>query len=514
MKILIIDDSTNDATIISLYIKEIEPSAEITQIELGKESIPLIRSNDYDCVFLDYRLPDINGLELLKEIHDVSTGLCPHPMVMLTGMGDESLMVQALEYGVQDYLTKGNITPDTLLLAITKAKHVYAIKKSDNETKDKLSHSQKLEALGKLTGGIAHDFNNILAIISGNCHLLDNPQNKLSEDVTKKIKTIRRAANRGADLVEHLMVFSRHRQLKPKSTCINDVIENMLELLERTIGKTISVTTDLQADLWYAHIDKSQLEHMMINFSANARDAMPEGGDLKISTQNIKINKSRANKLDIKSGDYACMTIQDNGSGISKDIIDKIFDPFFTTKDSGKGTGLGMSIAYGFAKDSGGTIEAISKINQGSKFNIFFPRSSAPEEEQETKKPDVIDHEGHGTILVVEDEEDLNDIALTILEAQGYNVLRAYNADEAMLILLNDAQKIDLLFTDIVMPGDMNGIQLAVKALKLKPTLNILFTTGFIKGSIPDHDLLKQHIVLDKPYNPNNLLATIQKVLT
>lgn len=173
-----------------------------------------------------------------------------------------------------------------------------------------------------------------------------------------------------------------------------------------------------------------------------------------------------------------------------------------------------MSIAYGFAKDSGGTIEAISKINQGSKFNIFFPRSSAPEEELETKKPDVIDHEGHGTILVVEDEEDLNDIALTILEAQGYNVLRAYNADEAMLILLNDAQKIDLLFTDIVMPGDMNGIQLAVKALKLKPTLNILFTTGFIKGSIPDHDLLKQHIVLDKPYNPNNLLATIQKVLT
>ncbi len=490
-----------------------EPSAEITTATTGKESIPLIQSNDYDCIFLDYRLPDINGLDLLKKIHNPSTGLCPYPVVMLTGMGDESLMVAALEYGVQDYLTKNNITPDTLLLAITKAKHIYAIKQSDNETKDKLSHSQKLEALGKLTGGIAHDFNNILAIISGNCHLLDDPNNNFPDHISKKIRTISKAANRGANLVEHLMVFSRHRQLKPKSTCINTVIENMLELLERTIGKTITVNADLQDQLWYAYIDGSQLEHMMINFSANARDAMPNGGDLAIITTNVTLNPSEANRLNIKPGDYACLTIQDNGSGISEDVIDKIFDPFFTTKDMGKGTGLGMSIAYGFAKDSGGTIDAISKLGEGAKFNIYFPRSAPPTEHQKDVQSEVTDHKGQGTILVVEDEEDLNDIAVAILTKQGYEVLRAYNADEAMLILLNEAQRIDLLFTDIIMPGEKNGTQLVLSALKLKPKINVLFTTGFIKSDVPNHDLLKTYNVMDKPYKPNDLLLMVQKIL-
>ena len=516
MDILIIDDDNVDRMLFKNFIKDADPSINVIEAENGKDGLQKIEDGAYDCIFLDFLLPDTDGISLLKQIHNPATDLGPCPIVLLTGQGQESIFTQAIKFGAQDYLIKNNLFSNNIMPVIEKARRVYNIKQSQNETKVKLNQSLKIEALGKLTGGIAHDFNNMLTIILGNIRLLkdDIQDENIDKEVhLKKLETIQKTAQRGADLVQHLMVFSHQRDLKPEPTNINILIHEAQDLLERTIGQAVKIHLNFDDNLWLTDIDQSQLEHMIINITANARDAMPDGGQLDIKTENIEIDSAKAEKLQISEGPYVLLSITDNGTGIPEDIKEKVFDPFFTTKKAGKGTGLGMSIAYGFVRDCHGTINIISKADEGTTFEIYFPKSDQEliVEKDDSTKP--LPQGNSETVLVVEDEEEIKEIAVQILEKNGYKTLQASNADDALTILTKSKQHIDLLFTDVVMPGEINGAQLALRALDMRPNLNILFTTGFLKTSIPDKKLFNEHALLDKPYRPSTLLREVKKAI-
>jgi len=515
LNILIIDDNLADRRLLCLFLEDAAPSIEITEAENATDGIELIRAHTYDCVFLDYMLPDMDGIDLLKEIHDPIAEMAPHPIVMLTGIGNEAIIIDALNYGAQDYLTKNNLSPDTLMSAISKARHVFNIKKEQNETKAQLNQSQKIEALGKLTGGIAHDFNNILTIVIGNARLIKDSvksDDYSKEKTEKRIDAIDRAAQRGASLVQHLMVFSHQRSLNPTPLNMNHVLHDIEDLLRRTIGSNIKVRINADENLWATCIDEAQLEHMVINFCANARDAMPDGGDVKITTSNIILDLERSTELGLKQGEYVHLSIADNGSGIPDDVMDRIFEPFFTTKDAGKGTGLGMSMAHSFIKDCGGEIAVHSQKDEGTTFDIYFPKAEHEIKEEETNIK-FTPKSGRETILVVEDEPEIRELAVSVLREQGYTIIETGDADVAIEILADPDVEIEMLFTDIVLESDINGIQLAARALVLRPELKVLFTTGFIKGEVPDMNLLDEYTVLNKPYNPNDLLQEIQKTL-
>ncbi len=516
MTILVIEDNSADIVLIKKNIEKVIPDCEIMVVQTGKEGIDALNTHRFSCVFIDYRLPDLTGIDILKEAYDPLSGLPPYPCILLTGENDQSIFMEAMGYGAQDYLQKSRITPETLFLIIEKAKYLFNLQSEKNEIAKKYAHAQKIEAMGQLTGGIAHDFNNLLTVILGNTQLATDRLTGGDFDYDyflKKMESIQKSAQKGADLIQHLMTFTRHRGLQSSAININDAIVEVRDLLIRTIGRSIKLEHNAASELWLSNIDKSELEHLLINMCANARDAMPDGGVITLDAKNVDLNGHDASLIGVKSGPYVCLSVSDTGTGIAQEHIDKIFDPFFTTKDVGKGTGLGMSTAFTFVRDCEGSINIKSKIGEGTTFDIYFPKCEGGTEIIPPPSPVKSGIEGSGTILVTEDEAEIRELAVMILESKGYATLQAADAQEALVILQDTSHHIDLLFTDIVMPGDMNGVALAARALVLRPDLNILFTTGYIKDNIPDMNLLEEFKVLNKPYLPVDLIEEIQKIL-
>ena len=376
-----------------------------------------------------------------------------------------------------------------------------------------------MEAIGALTGGIAHDFNNILTIIFGNLRLLSKQLQtpEVQPDFcSKKVQAIENAALRGADLVRHLMVFARQKELTSEALNVNMVIEDMMQLLKRSLGEMIDVQISLQDNLGCIDVDKGMLERVLINLCVNARDAMPDGGLLKIETKAVDIQgDDKASHMGLSPGPYIEIKISDTGIGIPSAIQQSIFDPFFTTKEAGKGTGLGLSMAYGFLKKCGGTIQLSSKLQKGSAFSLYIPASDKSINTASNAhhvKRNVI--HGNETVLIVEDEKDIRDLTKDLLQANGYKVIEASNGLEALDILCRASGDIDLLFTDIIMPGGMSGVQLAGRAQSVRPELKMLFTSGYAGDAImPDMFLARQYPFLDKPYRPYELMSKIRNVL-
>lgn len=519
MKILIIDDDPLDRALIKRYLAQPGKShdLEITEAENGKIGIESARFSDFDCIFLDYNLPDMDGIQVLKELYDPSSDLAPAPVVFLTAQENESVVIDAIRFGAQDYLVKNTISMETLSLSITKAKKVFHLRKRQNETLATLNHAQKLDALGKLTGGIAHDFNNILTIIQGNTGLILNElgaQGQKDSSTFRRLSSIQKAAQRGADLVRHMMIFTHQRNLQPKDTDLNQIILDTLDFIKRTIGADITIKTLLSDDLWLTCVDPNQFEHMMINLCTNARDAMPDGGTLQIQTRNIALDEEKAQTLNLAAGNYVTMCITDTGLGISPEQQLRVFDPFFTTKEIGKGTGLGLSMAHTFARDSNGTITLNSKVKQGTSVTVYFPRVIAHEQQHfDVMEIDFCSSEGHETILVLDDEQEIRDLITAALRQEGYTVFEASNAAEALNILIENMNNISLVFSDIVMNGDMNGIQFVARALDIKPDLDILFTSGYSPSSIPDMNLIESYPIIHKPYNTNEVARKIRAIL-
>jgi PAS domain S-box-containing protein len=376
-----------------------------------------------------------------------------------------------------------------------------------------LRQAQKMEAIGQLTGGMAHDFNNLLGIIIGNLDLLQvvlADQDEGGELVDEALA----AALRGADLTRHLLAFARRQPLNPDRIALNQQIVEITKLLTRTLGERTRISLDLAPDVWAVTADPVQLEACIINLATNARDAMPNGGTLTIATANRQLDALYvATHLDVTEGDYALIEITDTGSGMTAEVLAQIFEPFFTTKGQGKGTGLGLSMVFGFLKQSSGHISAYSEPGVGSTFRLYLPRADAAADDRPAPVAQVL-RRGHGeTVLVVEDSEPLRRVVVRQLKDLGYAVIEADGADAALSIL--DREPIALVFTDIVMPGELDGFGLASSIQSRWPATKVLLTSGFpeakINGKLAGATASAR--LLGKPYRTDDLARVVREVL-
>jgi PAS domain S-box-containing protein len=384
---------------------------------------------------------------------------------------------------------------------------------AERETERLLRQSQKMDAIGQLTGGVAHDFNNILTVIMTTIEILadavaDRPQ------LAMIARMIDEAAGRGAALTQQLLAFARKQPLQPRKTDVNALILGAVKLLRPTLGEHMEIECELDEATLPALVDQSQLTTALINLALNARDAMPNGGKLTIASGNIVLDDSHADMTnEVKPGAYVVMSVTDTGVGIPAAIRDKVFEPFFTTKGAGRGTGLGLSTVYGFVKQSGGHIKLVSDEGRGSTVTIYLPSMDAQAEDVPAGPPVVPSRGGREAILVVEDDGLVRANVVAQLESLGYSTLAAQNASEA-LSLLDLGHRIDLLFTDIVMPGVMNGRQLAEEVVKRLPATKVLYTSGYSEDAIVHHGRLDPDVLLlPKPYRKSDLDHMVRRAL-
>jgi PAS domain S-box-containing protein len=385
------------------------------------------------------------------------------------------------------------------------------------QAEEKLRQSQKMEAVGQLTGGLAHDFNNLLAGISGALELLGSriAQGRLM-DVDRYLVTAQGAAKRAAALTHRLLAFSRRQTLDPRPTNVNMLIESMAELIQRTVGPSIAVKTSPAVNLWPAMVDPSQLENALLNLCINSRDAMYLGGEITIGTDNIRVTAQDARAFDIPEGEYLTLCVTDTGTGMPPEVVAKAFDPFFTTKPIGQGTGLGLSMIYGFAQQSGGQVRITSEVGRGTKMCIYLPRHYGdmfPPEDLAKNTVEQTVTEGE-TILVVDDEPTVRMLVTEVLTDLGYTLVEAVDSVGGLKVLRSDVS-IDLLITDVGLPGGINGRQMADAAREFRPGLKTLFITGYAESSaIGDRQLESGMQVLTKPFAIDSLIARVREMLS
>lgn len=383
-------------------------------------------------------------------------------------------------------------------------------------TEERLQQSQKMEGIGQLTGGVAHDFNNLLTIIIGNLEALQRHLTEEGLDVTRLQRSAdnaMRGARRAESLTQRLLAFSRQQPLEPKSVDVGRLVTGMSDLLRRTLGEQISVETVLAGGLWRAYADPNQLEVALINLAVNARDAMPKGGKLTLETANVHLDERyAAERVEVLPGQYVMLAVTDSGVGMPSDVKAKAFDPFFTTKDIGQGTGLGLSQVYGFVKQSRGHVQIYSEVGEGTTIKIYLPRyhSDATDAEEEPVRTVA---RGSETILVVEDDEDVRNYSSESLRELGYTVLEARNARAALQMLERHAE-VAVIFTDIGLPGGMNGRQLGEEARRLRPTLKVLFTSGYARNAIVHEGRLDPGVeLLTKPFTQAALGEKLRDII-
>jgi PAS domain S-box-containing protein len=385
------------------------------------------------------------------------------------------------------------------------------------KAEEALRQAQKMEAIGQLTGGIAHDFNNLLTIIVGNIELL---QRRLPDDsarLRRAADSAMQGARRAATLTQRLLAFSRRQPLSPKPLDANKLVAEMSELLRRTLGETVVLEAVLAGGLWRTQADPNQLENAILNLAVNARDAMPDGGKLTIETANARLDEAYVAALaePLPAGQYVLIAVSDTGTGMDKATIEKVFEPFFTTKAVGKGTGLGLSQVYGFVRQSNGHVRIYSEPGDGTTIKIYLPRLvGADPEADEAPAAAGATMRGEGeTVLVVEDEHELRHYTTETLRELGYTVLEAPDG-QAALDIVDRHPEIALLFTDVVLAGGINGRALADEALRRRPGLKVLFTTGYTANAIVHHGRLDPGVnLIGKPFTYAELAARVRSVI-
>lgn len=393
---------------------------------------------------------------------------------------------------------------------ITGAALIYHDITASRETEHKLQQAQKLDAIGKLTGGVAHDFNNMLTIITGTTETLVDSLRGQPLGITAEL--IDRAAERCRELIQHLLAFARRQPLEPRTVDINATVLDIAKLLRPTLGEQIEINSVLAPDVASVHIDPSQLSNSLLNMAINARDAMPDGGKLLFETSNIVLDDAyAAANPDITPGRYVLIAVSDSGTGMSQTVQDKVFEPFFTTKEIGKGSGLGMSMVYGFVKQSGGHIKIYSEEGHGTTIKLYLPPARG-QAEVEAPAPAPTPR-GTETILVVEDDPLVRNYVTAQLAGLGYKTI-AVSDSRSALAVVDRGETFDLLFTDVIMPGGMNGRQLADEVKKRRPGVKVLYTSGYTENAIVHHGRLDEGVLLlAKPYRKAQLASMLQQAL-
>ncbi len=378
---------------------------------------------------------------------------------------------------------------------------------------EQLRQAQKMEAVGHLTGGLAHDFNNLLGIILGNLQLLEDA---LSDDDPRRdlLHPAMRAVTRGGDLTHRLLAFSRRQPLKPEVTDLNALVSDMRDLLLRTLGETVKIETALGSDLWRSTIDRAQMESALLNLAVNAKHAMPDGGTLTIETANVQLDRWSARRYQVSPGPYVVAAVTDTGRGMPPEVVAQALEPFFTTRDVGQGSGLGLSMTYGFVKQSGGGIAIESEVGRGTTVRLCLPKAATEQDRPAVSEsvPGVPLGSGE-TILIVEDNPDVRQVAKTLLSSIGYRILSAEDGRTALAVL-KESREVELLFTDVVLPHGMNGVALARQAAARYPALKVLYTSGYTDRADIGQGILRDGInLLRKPYAKAVLAQQVRQTL-
>jgi signal transduction histidine kinase len=395
--------------------------------------------------------------------------------------------------------------------AISGAALVYHDITAARETERKLQQAQKLDAIGKLTGGIAHDFNNMLTVIAGTTEtLVANLQHQ--PDLLSVATLIDDAAERCAELIKQLLAFARKQPLQPRNVDINSTVFDIAKLLRPTLGEQIEIETILEREVTTSHIDPSQLANSILNMAINARDAMPNGGKLLLETQNVLLDEAYAEaNAEVQPGRYVMLAVSDTGTGMTAEVRDKVFEPFFTTKEVAKGSGLGLSMVYGFVKQSGGHIKVYSEEGHGTTIRLYLPPAHGHAETVISAVAPISG--GTETILVVEDDSLVRNFVIAQLHSLGYKTIAAADS-RAALVHVESGQPFDLLFTDVIMPGGMTGRELAVEVAKRRPGMKVLYTSGYTDNAIMHHGRLDEGVLLlTKPYRRPQLAQMVRLAL-
>jgi signal transduction histidine kinase len=474
----------------------------------GKQALQKIEEARPELVLLDIHIEgDLDGIATAAQI---PAGYYL-PVIYLTAYSEPATLDRAAETRPYGYLIKP-FSERELHATIQMALERCRAERVERRSEAALRQAQKMEAIGQLTGGLAHDFNNLIGIILGNLDLLAERYGLQTEERTLIDPAIQ-AAERGAELTRQLLAFSRRQPLAPKLTRLLPVLETTAQLLRRTLGEAITLELRVSDPLWPVLIDVSQLESALLNLSVNARDAMPNGGRLTVEASNIVIDERLVElNLEVVPGDYVLIAVSDTGCGMTAEVLAHVFEPFFTTKGNG-GTGLGLSMVHGFLRQSGGHTRIYSETGHGTTVRLYLPRGQeglVPE--AETPRPEPLPR-GHETILVVEDNKGIRDLALRYLQSLGYRTIPAVDGASALEII-KGGTPIDLLFTDVVMPGGMDGRALADAARRQRPGLRILFTSGFTAAAaaaVTESQFGAN--LLSKPYRKGELARRVRALL-
>jgi signal transduction histidine kinase len=520
MRVLLIDDH---APVRKNLRELIEISGEFEVVGEGSngvEAIDLAATLNPELVLMDINMPELDGIEATRVIREL------HPdvkVLALTALGDMSNVSAMVKAGASGYLLKGGAADELLesLHAVAKGQGALGkdmtidVMQNMAELEAQLRQSQKMEAVGRLAGGVAHDFNNLLSIIQNYARFIAED---LEEDDPKRydVTEIMNATERAGRLVRQLLTFSRKDVTRPENVDLNELVASLDHLLQRTLGEDIHLETTLAEGLSPIRIDPTQVDQVLMNLVVNARDAMPRGGGIQITTHNVLVDDvMAASAPGLVPGAYVCLSVRDEGEGMTPEVAEQIFEPFFTTKPRDSGTGLGLSTVYGIVKQAGGYIYVDTARGAGTTFRAYLPVIGA-ETIVETPEPPVIEtttrEVDSATVLVVEDETAVRRLVERILWGNGYTILSASSGQEALEFVTKYGFDIDLLITDVVMPG-ISGIELATRLTELRQNVGVLYMSGYSEDIVGRHGMDGTEPLLQKPFTAEELKDAVRKML-
>jgi two-component system, cell cycle sensor histidine kinase and response regulator CckA len=515
LQLLLLEDSAEDAEMLTRELRQGGFDLTVNRLETAAELRAALDAGTGDLVLSDYNMPGFSALDAL-EIWRASR--CDVPFIIVSGMISEESAVSALRAGAHDFVVKSKLA--RLVPAIQRELREAEGRRKRREAEEalrvselQLRQAQKMESLGRLAGGIAHDFNNLMTVILGYSDLLlaELPSSHSGYDLAREIFS---AGERAALLTRRLLAFSRKQVLAPTVLDLNLLLREAEGLLRRLIGEDIELVTDLDPGLGRVRADPGQIEQIVINLAVNARDAMPSGGRLLFKTRNCELHgwTSQSTGRDCH-GPHVLLSVCDTGCGMDAATRERIFDPFFTTKEPGKGTGLGLAIVYGVLEQSGGFIDVQTEPGKGADFQIFLPRVDAASAADAAAAEPIVAPRGNETILLVEDEISVRNMARLSLEAHGYLVLEAAGGPEAVRLCQQTPAIIHLVLTDVVMPH-MSGRQLTEQLAVLRPAMKILYMSGYTGDAVVRHGIERARTAfLQKPFTPTKLARKVREVL-